>query len=312
MKNDCAITYTVYDIQDFLIYNIDFHRKIGVKHFFVFLDNDNDKFPKELLSAKDVTCKKNINPKKISNKNLDDHYLDFYDKDYNSRRMYNIFWSLMECKKKGIGWISSIDPDELIVCDIKNTSKKNISDFLLTKENKSQIILKTYESLPCNKIKNNSFDSVKEFVPISRIPIFLGEKIRKISNLYEGHSFGKSIFNVKFSNDYFPDVHSWKRIDGNLIKHYLQKEICGNILHYFHYDFETYLNKVKYRSNRSKEVTIKINGNDRKNDIVYDNLSDKDIFDYYKKNILKKTFFKKFIYFFIVKKIDIVNKIISE
>jgi len=265
--NDCAITYTVNSIHDILISNISFHRKIGVKHFFVFMDNNKEEFPEELLDAEDVTCRRNVTPEELSSEKVSSRYLKDYNEQYNSRRMFNVMWASYKSREDGIGWIASIDPDELIICDTKDVHKNKIDEFLTNKSKYASIRMWTYEAHPYKGKVNKSFESMDKFVTFSHrsimglpFPFFMIRMVPHILirrlGIFNGHWFGKAIFNIKYLDEYYPSVHSWHRIDSKTVKESLEFTISGNIFHYFHYDFDTYKDKVNYRNNRRLPISL--------------------------------------------------------
>lgn len=118
MPHDLAITYTVKNESRLLLDNIQYHREMGVRRFYVFWDETSDNAPELVKKFPEVRAFNCIRPEDVDQSpswmpwiraNWDD-WMDL-------RKMLNMWWAAHEAAREGIEWLAAIDPDELIIGD---------------------------------------------------------------------------------------------------------------------------------------------------------------------------------------------------
>lgn len=285
-----AISYTVKNEASLICENLDFHRKLGVSHFFIFFDNTTDVAPKLLQTRSDLTCRESVKPDELQDQFLTSKFLKSID-NHDARRVFNSSWAAIKAKEMGFDWLIAIDADELVLCDFASMDKTRI-DLRLAQISPeiNQVVFKAYEQVPRFIEKSNSFLEHTEFIKQES-----GSKERKIydplskatielNRLFMGHDSGKAAFRLSLLDACYPLTHRWHRRSDDTVEDFI---IIDALLHFYFYDFnkfrERYLNyqgrsafsiaNYKYPTHVTKLIELA------------GELNESDFMDYYKQQI---------------------------
>lgn len=287
---EIAITYTIRNEANLVLQNINFHKKLGVEFFFIFLDNNTDNTPDLLGDIPGVFARKSLKPEELKDKFLEDRFLS-KTVNHDARRVFNTTWAAQEAKKLGCKWIISIDADELILCDFNNLEEAKIKSKLRLIDSKvNQVIFKTYEQVPRFIDKSERFSKESEFFtrsqanntrsiydPFSKQELQLGRS-------FIGHDAGKTAFRLSALDSSYPLPHKWlNRRDGTIV----EAITIDALLHFYFYDFQYFRRRFSNYQNRSEKS---ITGYQYPEHIlllikICKELSDEEFKEYYKKHI---------------------------
>ena len=249
-----AITYTIKNEADLILQNINFHSKLGVDYFFVFLDNNTDNTEQLLRNTPRLSLRESIKPEELNDNFLSSKFSHQAD-NHDARRVFNTAWAAQEAKKIGCEWIISIDADELVLCNFNKLQKAEIEPRLNLVDNTvNQVVFRTYEQVPYFVDKSQGFSPENEF--LTRTPIDLERSLYdpfskqnlKLGRSFIGHDAGKTAFRLSALEDHYPLTHRWlKRSDDSpaeLIK-------MNALLHFYFYDFQYFKRRFTNYQDRS-------------------------------------------------------------
>lgn len=276
-----AIVMTVRNEQDLLRANVLYHRYLGVRRFYVFLDGTTDRTPETVIDLDYVTLLPSSSRESFlespahrtmhaSSERLK-HVVRTSATHSAARQMLNTIIACERARDEGIDWILSLDPDELICFDPHETQAGELTSFLQTQPvdieqitfPSAEIVQQShsYENVfaeatlfkhPDSSVRRSLYDPFKKavrghfFYPrkLRRIPL---PKYKKLTWWY-GHRFGKSA--ARTSIDLLPRVHTFDRFDGS---RELQTRGAGLALHYLLYSADDFMKK--YRNFRGRPDT---------------------------------------------------------
>lgn len=288
--NKVAISYTIKNEADLIVQNINFHKKLGIEHFFVFLDDNTDNSLELVQDLEGISIRESISPDEFNDSYINTKFLGLRD-NHDARRVYNSSLAAKEAVALGFDWLICIDADELILCDFNSLEEAQINSKLTQVNNAiNQVVFKTYEQLPVFKKSCDSFKTQDCFLdkdksnikrelydPFTKTNIPIGRK-------FFGHDSGKTAFRLSELNDYYPMTHRWlSRADnspGNFIE-------IDSLLHYYFYSFKKFKQRFINYQNRS-ELSI---GNYKYPEHILKliefskTMSDKEFQEYYKEHI---------------------------
>jgi len=231
---------TVKNEERILRKNILYHQSIGVSHFFIYFDGTTDKGRESIIDLENVTSSKSVSKETYQNNQSLELFIDRYVTHHTARQCLNTHDAKQQCKRDGIDWLISIDPDELVVPD----NKKDVISFF--KDINQKIDLVHFNVYECLQRKEHYTDVFREevlfkretpFIRNSFFPDILNTGRVKNSYVY-GHSAGKAALRV--NSQIIPwTVHTYTTSSGtppNTIH-------VGKLLHYHSYDFEDFMKK---------------------------------------------------------------------
>lgn len=253
--NKVAITYTIKNEADLILQNINFHKKLGVEHFWVFLDNSSDNSLELLKKQDNVSTRESVRPEELADSLIDDKFLAKRD-NHDARRVYNSSWAAREAKARGFDWLICIDADELILCDFDNFEKAQINLKLAEIDKDiSQVVFKTYEQVPSFKQAGEAFNKEDSFLDSDKLKQertlydpFEKTNIR-IERKFLGHDAGKVAFRLSELDSYYPLTHRWLNREDNKPGDLI---IIDSLLHYYFYSIKNFQQRFINYQNRSK------------------------------------------------------------
>ncbi len=303
IKTKVAMAYTVRNERRLLFQNMACHRRLGVKHFFVFWDKTEDDAPLLAKRFSDVTGRETVCPEELDDPFLKENFTQLSHVDI--RKVFNSTWAARKAREMGFDWLICLDPDEIIVCDFKSPKKAQIDLFL---ENYSkhfvQVIFNTFENLPMRVFRNEKFSDcsfflkndtfflrcLRVFWDISHLEsrqLFHPEKNSKLSSgrFFLGHNSGKSAFCLKYLDYYWPFPHAWKH---RKWKNKGDVFYANALLHYYTFDCSFLRNKFQNYIDMPNNVAATSRPR-REHDILLqklaNTLSDQEFWEYYCQNI---------------------------
>ncbi|OAD91211.1 hypothetical protein A7A78_13000 [Aequorivita soesokkakensis] len=256
-----AVVLTVKNEERLLRNNLFYHKTIGADRIFVYFDNTTDNGKESISDLDFVTINDSVSAKKYAHLEYLEKFTSQAEEHHTARQCLNTFDAQQQCEKEGIDWLISLDADELICTDFKESS--NLKSFFEgIDENVEVINFKTLEALQQKESYGN---------------VFLEETLfKKNRKQKKGEDFHKNLFNpftktsekfswwygqhlgkgaVRIGKGIIPhNVHRFKRIDGSKA----ETLNAGNVLHYHAYDAADFIKKF---TNFSEHPNTFLSGN---------------------------------------------------
>lgn len=182
-----AVTYTVKNESRLLPLAIKYFLAAGCERIYVYLDNTTDNTKQLVESFEKVVVLETEKPQSADG--LPQWIIDilpWWEGDIDVRKCINTYFAAKDANSRGIDWIASIDPDELIIPDAESIVGTNmIARFLNSVPSKyNHILMRNLELIPSGAESKNPFQDNKLF--IRRFPLteeivrFLSALIRRL------------------------------------------------------------------------------------------------------------------------------------
>lgn len=245
-----ALVTTVKNERDLLRSNIEYHCRLGIDHFFVFLDGTEDNTQETINDLPFVVIQNSVDPAQYALVPELKDLIENYQEHHTARQCLNAYHALQVARNEGFDWLVSLDPDELICPHLDRLYPGQLKDFFTSITPNIELV--RFQPLEVVSRRMHYENVFKEEVLFK----LLGKKIKhkiydpinsnclKVNGFY-GHSLGKSA--IRTAVEAKPDtVHKFQRMNGTK----LIREWHGWLLHYNCYDFNDFLKKFtnfKYR-----------------------------------------------------------------
>lgn len=289
-----AISYMIKNEADLIKQNIEFHKRLGVEHFFVFLDENTDNTEETLKDLANITVKKSLEPDELNDSFIDNKFLPLRD-SHNARRVYNSLYAARQAKEMGFDWLICIDADELILCDFNDINKAQINSTLEKIDPSiNQVIFNTYEQVPKFKETCSSFFGANEFIKASSKPLArklydpLSKTYIPFNRNFMGHDSGKTAFRLSALEDYYPLTHRWLRRSDDQPG---ETTSIDSLVHYYFYSFKHFRQRfINYKDRDDWSIAnYKYPDHILKLIELVQEMSEEEFEDYYKNYICKES-----------------------
>ncbi|WP_417214472.1 glycosyltransferase family 2 protein [Bizionia sp.] len=293
---DVAVVLTVKNEARLLKQNIYYHLGIGIKKIFIYFDGTEDGGRELVQDIEDVECLDSIVTNKYDNLPFLKKFTDSKLKQHTARQCLNSYDAEQRCIREGIDWLISIDADEFFIPSIEDGT--NVSQFFNHAEFQGYEIIRlgVFEVIPRKmeyanvvleetlfKTKKN-FKSKFDQIYFKITNPYIDSKI--ITHFWLSHNMGKCA--IKVGKKLIPhNVHKYRAIKESGSVKTMNR---GHILHYFQYDALDFIKKSKNfklhpeyylsgkRIGKLKALYIKL--------VNDPNMSEEELFDFYRENLL--------------------------
>ncbi len=157
-----AVVTSLLNAEDVLETFIEYHKRIGVDHIFLFFDDPNDQCFNRVSNLTSVTSFQNGMQlrKRWESTKAFDQFHPFIQREVMARQILNMEVAVQECLEKGIDWILHIDIDELFYSPSK-TVHEHFEE--MTKLGFENIQYLNHEAIPETLEIKNYFSEVTLF-----------------------------------------------------------------------------------------------------------------------------------------------------
>jgi len=260
-----AIAITAKNERSLLPFNIAYHRQTGVSHFYIYLDETDNKCREILGQWPFVTVNSSITrnelPKIEEYGSRISELFKQWDTHHTARQMINAHQARLQAREAGYDWLISIDADELIYPLVGGPPGKRLFKAIEQAQDAEIISFRPLEILPRATETDNIFAEACWFMNVfetvngklsrsesmvRKIYDPFNDQIVKLAG-YLGHKGGKVA--VRTNVDSVPNtVHEFIGPDHTHLK---SKEVLG-LLHYNTFSFSEFIKKYRNFSNRAE------------------------------------------------------------
>jgi len=164
-NKNVAIVSTLKDPGNSIFSFVEYHKKIGIDHIFLFFDSKEDKTIGMLEKIPDVTIFKTDNElvDKWKNSKIyrnNSHYMAYLQKEVMARQLLNVDVAIQACMDLNIRWLLHIDNDELFFTGNVSLEEHFAS---LEKQNISSMLYLNHEAVPEHNEIDDYFKEVTLF-----------------------------------------------------------------------------------------------------------------------------------------------------
>jgi hypothetical protein len=163
MKIGCI--YTIKNEEGLILQNINYHRFLGVTHFFVFLDYSSDRTKSLIHNVPNLQIFENKSLTELLPYSQDRAALDIdlmrrKFADHNGiRQVFHANMAMELCRNESIDWLVHLDPDELICLDAVQVQKDALATYLAGMDKGvGAVKFKNVEVVPTQTSALNVFD----------------------------------------------------------------------------------------------------------------------------------------------------------
>ena len=226
--------------------NLEYHRFLGVTHFYVFDDGSSDESMRSIrdvpgLSCPDLEGLADVPPE------LKDDILQARNGPWMARQKLATRWATQLARKDGVEWLISLDADELVM--VENPTRGAIQDLFLDCPSDVDAVFfrDTYEVVPrgCDTdvdLSSHVLFKTPAYSKRHRREMFDPIRDRRFTvGGYLGHMSGKTALRV--AAGLIPkNVHQVMSATGRPVKHW----DAGKLLHYKFHDHLDFLSKSRW------------------------------------------------------------------
>lgn len=245
-----AVVITIKDEERLLRQNILYHLGIGVEKIFVYLDGTTDGGENTIKGIQNVEINNSVSVETYKGVLFLEKFLVNAKDHHTARQCLNTYDAMLKCQQQNIGWLISLDTDELFLS--KTDGALSLSAFFedANKQGADIINLKPIEVIARKMVYENVMQEETFFKTQKNFKSKFDQIYQKIDNPYTkttktvsywlGHTMGKAA--VRVSENIIPkNVHRYKALDGSLLK----SIDAAYVLHYHIYDFEDFIKKFQ-------------------------------------------------------------------
>lgn len=245
-----ALVSTVKNEQRLLRDNLLYHHAIGVDRAFVYFDGTTDGGRASVADLDFVSVRNSVLPDELPPEPFLEKFVSQAGIHHTARQCLNTYHASLLCKKEGIQWLLSIDPDELVVPE-GQPGLPDLGSYLLTVAPEVDLVqFKVLEALQCKMKYNSVFREETAFKTTHHFPGRWQKVTRKVYDPFEGkirrfswwygQHLGKAVFRI--GRGIIPrNVHRYQKVDGSKT---IQQQ-RGWLLHYHAYDAQDFIKKYR-------------------------------------------------------------------
>jgi hypothetical protein len=115
-RGSFAIAYTIRNEEDTIQDAIEAHLRLGVERIYVFFDGTTDGSRERVSGMDRVECHETLHPDALKDLQIPEWILgrkDHFEGNMDVRKQVNTWRATLMSRERGIGWLLSIDPDEI-------------------------------------------------------------------------------------------------------------------------------------------------------------------------------------------------------
>lgn len=247
---ELAIVITIKNERDLIRNNIFYHHKMGVGHFFVYLDGTEDDSAETIKDLEYVFINETVKPYLFAGQPELELLVKNHSEQVTARQNLNTIHALHEARTMGVDWLIALDADELLCVDLEKGYAGQLISFFDSIPSQTETVRFTTLEVVSRQINyQNVFLEETLFKrPGMKINHSIYDPFRKRKHIIQGfygHRQGKSAVRTKI--DCIPKTpHKFTDPLGNP----LATEWRGYLLHYYCYDFNDFIKKFKNFQNR--------------------------------------------------------------